>query len=233
MKPKILITVPIWNDLSRIKNIIESIDNVENASFLLVDDGSTDETFGVLKENKNIQFIRHETSLGFGASLISSIEYASNLEYDYLITLDPDSKKITEDINLMIENLKYGFEIVSCSRILENFEIEKIDDSLTTIVQSISVALKNVTNLDITDPLSGIKAFDIKSLKKMELTEFDHAVLLQMWIQAAFFDFSVIEIPSESDTPFALELEEYEDPEGYLLSVIETEKYLYQKGTIN
>lgn len=233
MKPKILITVPIWNDLSRIKNIIESIDNVENASLLLVDDGSTDETFSVLKENKKIQFIRHETSQGFGASLISSLEYASNLEYDYLITLDPNSKKITEDINSMIENLKYGFEIVSSSRILENFEIEKIDDSFTAITQSISLALKEVTNFDITDPLSGIKAFDIKSIEKMELTEFDHAVLLQIWIQAAFFDLSVIEIPSESETQFALELEDYEDAEGYFLSVIETEKYLYHKGTIN
>ncbi len=233
MKQKILITLPLFNDISRINNIIESIDSVEEASLLFIDDGSTDETFSVLKENKKIKFIRHETPLGFGASLISAIEYSLNHEYDYLITLDPVSKKIAEDIKSIFENINYGFDIISCSRILENYSLEKIHDSYTAITESIAAALKEVTSFDITDPLSGIKAYNIKSLKNMELTEFDHAVLIQIWIQAASFDLSVIEIPSESETPFGIELEEYEDAEGYLLSMIETEKYLHQKGTIN
>ena len=65
----------------------------------------------------------------------------------------------------------------------------------------------------------------------MELTEFDYEILLQLWIQANYYGYNVIEIPAYKASHFAEELEYYEDALESCLSLIETEKYLYTKGT--
>jgi hypothetical protein len=67
----------------------------------------------------------------------------------------------------------------------------------------------------------------------MELTEFNHGLFLQLWIQAPYFGLAMIEIPARSGTGFGDELNMYENPVELFLSLIETEKFLYTKKNLN
>lgn len=67
----------------------------------------------------------------------------------------------------------------------------------------------------------------------MELTETSHGIFLQIFIQGAYFGYNSIEIPSHSGLILGEELIEYDNPVEKFLSIIETEKFLYNKGTIN
>jgi len=233
MKDKNLIVIINEKSEEFIKLNSENLLSVPNSDLLIVDDSEKDKLENFIKKNSQIKSIRHEIPLGYGASLLNAIDYARDFDYNAIITLDTSSNNPMLDISLIIENLNYGYDIVNLSRILENHDYvnkkEKYIDEIIIIAENI----KTITSYDLTDPISLIKGIKVDFLKNLELTDFDHGIFAQLWIQAAFFDGNIIEIPSESKSTFAKELKNYEDILGYFLSVLETEKYLYKKQTLN
>ena len=101
------------------------------------------------------------------------------------------------------------------------------------MTSSLSSSLRDITDMDITDPFSGIRAYRIESIKEMNLTEFTAGIHLQIWIQASYLGLNVIEIPSMSGKSFGKEFSEIDDPLGFYLSLMESEKYLYKNSNMN
>ncbi len=233
MKSSTIIIIPVYNSSTRIKELVNKLSNYKNTDILLVDDGSTENLLDMFEDNSSIKYIKHETCLGYGASIITGYKYARDFNYDKFITVDPAGTDYSVDISEMIENINYGYDIVTCSRILENYNHSKIPERYIKITGTISSVLNNETEFDLTDPLSGIKAYKTSSLDKMELTDFSHGILLQIIIQSCYFGLDIFELPSRSETAFGYELDQYDDCLNYFLSIINTEKYLYKKGTIN
>ena len=152
--------------------------------------------------------------------------------YTTVIFIDPRCKKPLDDIHLMLENLEYGYDVVSCSRILENYDHPAIDSEATSIISQLSQRIKELTPYDITDPFSGIRAIKFESIAQMELTEDTHGLLFQLLIQGAHYGLDIIEIPAESGSlPFGEELSLYDDSLGIFLALMETESYLYKKNS--
>ncbi|OHD70703.1 MAG: hypothetical protein A2W19_12030 [Spirochaetes bacterium RBG_16_49_21] len=228
-----LIILPIYNQERFIRKSVSSLKDIGN-DILLVDDGSTDSTFNVIKDLSWMKYIKHEQNLGSGASFITAYEYARDLDYEIMITLDHRNVRYEEEISQLMDNITYGYDIVNSSRILENFDYQDISPSYIETTEDLSVSIKDITGFDLTDPLSGIKAIRTESLRNMELTEFNHGLFLQLWIQAHYFGLSLIEIPARSGYGFGEELTVYPDPLGLFMSIIEAEKYLYnRKGVDN
>lgn len=226
MNNRKLIVIPVFNESRFIRDNLPSLHDLES-DILLIDDGSTDNTYNLIKEHAWIKYIKHELHLGAGASFTTGYEYARDMGYETLILLDNFNTKFKDEIDQLMENITYGFDIVNSSRILENYDYKQISSDNISMTAEISEYLKNISSIDLTDPLSGIKAIRIDSLKNMELTESTHGIFLQLWIQAQFFGLNVIEVPAVTGNGFGHELMLYNDPLGYFLSLMETEKYLY------
>jgi hypothetical protein len=214
-------------------NIALKLKEFPEFDILIIDDDKMEEAKETLAENPQIKCIIYDTPADFGTYLSAAFEYSRDLGYDYLITLDTDNPGFIKDIPLIVENIKYDFDIISLSRILENFDHEIIPEKYLQDSELISAALMEITDFDITDPLSETKCFKIKSVSLLELTEFTHTILLQIWIQAAHFGLSVIEIPANSGKTFGKEIDMYENILVESLALMETEKYLYPKETVN
>jgi len=227
-----LIILPIYNQERFLKKTISLLKNI-NCDVLLIDDGSTDRTYDVVKEHSWLMYIKHAQNLGSGASFITAYEYARDLNYDVIITMDHHNVKYAEEISQLMDNIAYGYDIVNSSRILENFDYHRIPQRHIDVTAELSGTINALTGYDLTDPLSGIKALRTESLQKMELTEFNHGLYLQLWIQAFYFGLNIIEIPAQSGIGFGEELLLYNDPLDLFLSLIHTEKYLYNKNSIN
>lgn len=232
MDAKAILIIPVQNQERQLNRNLALLKDL-NCDLLIVDDGSTDQTYSIVKKNPWIKYIKHEFELGIGASIITGYEYSRDYSYDIMILLDLNNTRFREEIAQLVENLNYGYDIVSSSRILENFDHKDIPANLLDITTDLASGIRNITSLDITDPLSGIKAIRITALKDMELTEFNHGIFLQMLIQANYLGLSIIEIPAISGNGFGNELSEYEDPVGLFLSLMETEKFLYPKKSMN
>lgn len=232
MNNKKLIIITVFNKARFIQDNLPSLHDLQT-DILLIDDGSTDNTYGLIKEHSWLKYIKHELQLGAGASFTTGYEYARDMDYGIFVMLDNFNTKYREELDQLMENITYGFDIVNSSRILENYDYNQIPAEHVTVTAEISEYLRNISGLDITDPLSGIKAVRIESLKNMELTESTHGLYLQLWIQAQYFGLNVIEIPAVTGKGFGHELKLYNDPLGYFLSLMETEKYLYPDKNLN
>lgn len=233
MEKSILITVISNNNLEFIKSAILEIQNFDKVDLLIIDDGSEYDILEEIKEFKFVKSIIHDEGLGFGACLASAVNFARDLEYKYLITLNPEETGFIKDIPNIINNLDYGYDIVNCSRILENSNYSKIDENIITFFDELTDYLNKITELNLTDPLSQNKGFNVGTTKDLDLTAEDHGIFLQLFVQSSYFGYNVIEIPSESDSLFGEELSSYDNPLESFIAVIETEKYLYNKGSIN
>jgi len=233
MPKKILILIVSDNNMECIKNAVMELDNVDYADLLIVDDGSDYDIMSLLGKHKKVKCIRHEFEQGYGACIDTALNYARDMEYDYFITLDCETRNITNDIPEIVKNLDYGYDIVSCSRILENYNYEKIDKDILSFYETIAAPFNEETGLDFTDPLSGNKGFNVQATEHIVLTEVTHGIHIQLLIQGVFYGCSIIEIPSDSCLEPGKEINERDNLLDYFIALITTEKFLFNKGTIN
>jgi glycosyltransferase involved in cell wall biosynthesis len=232
MELKQLIIIPVYNQGKQIKQNLPHLEDITN-DILMIDDGSTDNTYAIIKELTWIKYIKHEQNLGIGASIITGCEYARDLGYDIAVIMNLNDNKFKAEIKELMENINYGFDIVNSSRILENYDHQDIPQEYISLTSDISSQIREITGFDITDPLSGILAIRIEALQNMELTEFNHSLLLQLWIQAHYFGLSIIEIPAQTGIGFGEELTLYDNPMDQFFSLMEAEKILYPKKNLN
>lgn len=233
MTKKVLITIVSDNNLEAVKKAIIEIDNVDNTDLLIVDDGSDYDIMKVISKHRKVKCIKHEFQQGYGSCIDAALDYSRDMDYDYLLTLECDAKNITNDINEMIKNLDYGYDIVSCSRLLENFEYRNLDPDLIKFYEEIAVPFNDEAGTDFTDPLSGNKGFNVQSMEHVLLTELTHGVHFQLLIQGLFYGCNAIEIPSEAGLRLGNELYEKDNPLNHFLAVLTTEKFLFNKGAVN
>ncbi len=230
---KTLIMVISDNNLESVNRAILEVENMENADLLIIDEASQYNIIEELGDNKAVKCIVHDIPQGYGSSLNEALNYAGNFEYDFLITADCRSKNFRDNISAIEQNLKYGYDIVTCSRILENYNYTKIGSDTLEILGAIAAALNESTGLDITDPLSPDKGYNINNIENIHLTEEGEVALLQIFIQGAHFGYSTFEIPSEDNLLLDEHTFDCDDPLEIFLALIETEKFLFNRGSIN
>ena len=63
------------------------------------------------------------------------------------------------------------------------------------INQLITAELKDLLGLQLTDAFCGFKAYRVDALRKLRLSESGYAMPLQFWVQAAFEQLKIIELP--------------------------------------
>jgi len=228
-----LICIISDNNIEFVKKAIPEIQIVDDADLLIIDDGSDYDIIEEISDYKFAKCIMHEMPLGYGTCLDAAFCFARDMGYKFIITLDPSTSGMIKDVPLIMDNLKYGYDIVSCSRLLENYDLEKQDKDLLEVYSVIAEEMNSAAGLSITDPLSSNKGYNVESTNEFELTDSGHGALLQVFIQGSYFGSNIIEIPSEAELPLGTELYEYENPLESFHVIIETEKYLYNKGTLN
>ena len=230
---KTLIMLISDNNLEFINRGILETGNIEEADLLIIDEASEYDILEEIAEHKSVKCILHTLPLGYGACIVESIHYANSFDYEYLITADCRAEKFRDNISTIQNNLNYGYDIVTCSRILENYKHELIEDDIIEMLDAVALCLRESTGLDLTDPLSPDMGLGLKNMEQIFLTEDGQGALLQLFVQAVYFGYTVIEVPAEEDRKITRNDFESDEPLDEFLSVIETEKYLYNKGSIN
>jgi hypothetical protein len=225
MKKKILLFLYFDNNISQLVNFVNNIDNTVEIDILIVDDGSSKDQYDKITLIRKIFYIKHEEFLGYGASFLSALGFSKSFDYDILISYDLNAS--WENFNLLLENLNYGFDVVSISRTLENYNHKNFSEGYVENILKLSNKINEITGFNITDPLSKIKAYNLNSITEFELTEFDFSIFIQIWIQSAFYGLNIIELPMTDADIIEDEIITEEFFLQRLLAFSETEKFLY------
>jgi len=104
----ISIVVTLYNEAGNIPTLIEQITTAlehYNYELILVDDGSTDASVKIIKENllPNIKLIVLRKNYGQSAAMAAGIDVANG---DYIVTMDADLQNDPSDIPVMLEKLR-------------------------------------------------------------------------------------------------------------------------------
>ncbi len=132
--PKYSIVVPLHNEqenvtdlYDRLKAVMEA--NGETFELVLVDDGSSDRTFHLLREiaavDSRVTVVRLRRNFGQTAGLAAGFDHARG---EYVIAMDGDLQHDPADIPLFLEKIAEGYDIVSGWRKnrVDNFWLRRI-----------------------------------------------------------------------------------------------------------
>lgn len=168
----VLVIVPAYNESLKIEEVLDEL-CLHGYHVLLVDDGSTDDTFVKAKKYR-ITILRHVCNLGQGAALQTGISYALlNLpDLEYIVTFDADGQHGVEDIETLISALREGnYDIVLGSRFMEQGRAVNMNRSkfialkLAVLFSRITTGLKTIT-----DTHNGLRAFTRSTAGKIHIS---------------------------------------------------------------
>lgn len=161
--PKVLIVVPAYNEELNIKNTIQDIINNTNYDYIVINDCSKDKTEAKCIEEK-FNVLTLPINYGLTSGIQIGMKYAEKNNYDVVIQFDGDgqhnAKYLKRIVDYMCEN---KCDIVIGSRFVNRkkpFSARMIGSRV------ISFAIKLVTGKKISDPTSGMRAYNKKAIKE-------------------------------------------------------------------
>lgn len=115
---KVILALPAYNEATVLPEVIQEIRATGYHHMILVDDGSSDETFEVAHAT-GVTTLRHRLNRGKGAATKTAIEAAKLLGAEIIVTLDSDGQHNPKDIPRLIEPILRGeADVVLGTRLL-------------------------------------------------------------------------------------------------------------------
>lgn len=162
---KLLIIVPAYNEAESIVKVIEELrEKVPQFDYIIVNDGSKDETAEICRKH-DFRMLNLPVNLGLTGAFQTGMRYAYEKGYDAVIQIDADGQHdpvyIPEMVRIMEEK---GANLVIGSR----FVTEKKPKTLRMLGNTIiEAAIRLTTGKRLTDPTSGMRLYNRKLIKEM------------------------------------------------------------------
>ena len=194
---KLIIQIPCFNEagtlaiaLSALPRTVPGFDVVE---WLVIDDGSKDDTIRVARENGVDHVIRHTCNQGLARGFMTGLDACLRLGADVIVNTDADNQYNADDIPaLTAPILERRADIVVGARPIETIEhfspVKKMLQKLGSWV--VRVASKT----DIPDAPSGFRAMSRTAAQRMMVFN-DYTYTLETIIQAGQKNMAITSVP--------------------------------------
>jgi polyprenyl-phospho-N-acetylgalactosaminyl synthase len=166
-KQEIYITIPLYNDSKMILKVIKSLKDKGYNDIVVVDDGSKDNGYGIVKKNTDVIIAKHIINRGQGAALQTGMEIAIEKGAKYIVHFDSDGQHDVKDIDNMLNTLiKGNYDIVLGSRFLQKNDIP-LSKRITLKLGIIFTYL--LSRIWLTDVHNGIRVITVETAKKLNI----------------------------------------------------------------
>lgn len=163
---KALVVVPAYNEALNIEKTIKDLEtNASGIDYIIVNDGSKDNTLEVIQKN-GFHYIDGFCNLGLFGAVQTGFKLALLQGYDVVIQFDGDGQHSAKYIKNLIQGIENGNSIVIGSRYVTE---KKPLNARMLGSRLISASIRLVTGKKIMDPTSGFRAYDRECIKDYAL----------------------------------------------------------------
>ena len=199
---KLIIQIPCYNEEKTLpvtlKNIPNKIDGVEKVEILIVDDGSTDRTVEVAKENGVNHIVKLTNNKGLAEGFLTGIDACLRLGADIIVNTDGDNQYNGDDIERLIEPIVNGnADIVVGDRQVDN--IPHFSPMKKKLQHLGSWVVRQVSGTDIPDTTSGFRAFCREAALKINIVS-RFSYTLETIIQAGKKNIAITHVPVDTNS---------------------------------
>jgi len=166
-KSEVYITIPMYNDEKMITKVIKNLNSKGYNNVVVVDDGSKDNGYSVVKKNTKAIVTKHVVNRGQGAALQTGMEIAIDRGAKYIVHFDSDGQHDVKDLDHMLKTLIEGkYDIVLGSRFLQE---NKIPLKKRIVLKGGIVFTYILSGIWLTDVHNGLRVMTTETAKKLNL----------------------------------------------------------------
>ncbi len=177
-RDEVCIFIPTLNEAPTIAGLIDGFRQRGFRHIFVMDGNSTDGTPDIARSAGAV--VRTQAGKGKGNAIIEAVEV---IDEPYVLMLDGDGTYSPEDAEKMLEPLGRGFDHVIGDR-LANPETGAFTGLNLLGNQLLNVMFRIAHGKDLSDILSGYRAFTLQSIRQMTLKEAGFEIETEMAVEA-------------------------------------------------
>lgn len=194
---KLVIQIPCYNEEATLAvalaDLPKKIEGIKEIQVLIIDDGSTDGTLRVAKENGVKHFISMGHNVGLARAFTAGISKALEMGADIIVNTDADNQYQAADIEKLVKPiLEKHADIVVGARPIQN--IEHFSPVKKFLQKLGSGVMRLVSSTGIEDATSGFRAFSKEAAVRLNVFD-NYTYTLETIIQAKAKGMEIISVP--------------------------------------
>ena len=184
--PKLIIQIPCYNEAGTLAialaELPRSVPGFDRVEWLIIDDGSTDDTIRVAQENGVNHIVRHMKNRGLAHAFMSGLNACLQLGADVIVNTDADNQYCAADIPSLTSPFLAGTaDLVIGARPIAH--IEHFSPAKKLLQKLGSWVVRVTSNTDVGDAPSGFRAISREAAQRFILFN-DYTYTLETIIQA-------------------------------------------------
>lgn len=165
-KNSVLVVIPAYNEAECIYSAVINLLNKCAFDYLIINDGSTDQTESICKLN-GFNFLSHKTNKGLSEAMRTGFNYALDRGYNYVVQYDSDGQHDPIDVQAIVDYIKrYQIDIVCGSRFLNKNKCRHKNIFKEMARGVFSKLFFKLTKKNISDPTNGLRAYNLKFIEE-------------------------------------------------------------------
>ena len=194
---KLIIQIPCYNEADSLATTLAALPRevfgFDEVEWLIIDDGSHDETVEVAIRHGVDHIVRHAGNKGLARAFMTGIDACLHLGADVIVNTDADNQYNADDIPKLVEPiLTHRAEMVIGARPIASIEHFSLTKKLLQYIGSWVVRVASKT--DIPDAPSGFRAISRSAAQNLMVFN-DYTYTLETIIQAGQKNISIASVP--------------------------------------